>query len=73
MKDKFICKCFDCTVNLQPCNALRTRAQSICSRVMRPAPVRGHFAALQRQIAGMHGENAEMKVNIKRYLYYEYV
>jgi len=26
--------------------------------------MRAHFAALQQQIAGMRGENAEMKVNM---------
>lgn len=35
---------------------LHTR--SVCSRVMPSAPVRGQFAALQRQIADMRGGNA---------------
>ena len=45
-----------CEVDLQPCNPLRIYARSICSRVTPSAPVRGHFAALQQQIAGMRGE-----------------
>jgi hypothetical protein len=48
-----------CAVNLQPCNPLRTCAQSIYSRVMPSAPVRGHFAALQRHPAPVRGEIAE--------------
>lgn len=48
-----------CTTTEQPCNPLRTCAQSIYSRVMPSAPVRGHFAALQRHPAPVRGENAE--------------
>ncbi len=54
-----------CEVNLQPCNAPRIYARSICSPAEASAYMRGHFAALQRQIAGMRGENAEMKQQIE--------
>ena len=36
-----------CGMPKQPCNAPRTRARSICSRAMLPAPVRGRFTAVQ--------------------------
>ena len=55
-----------CAVNLQPCNALRTCARSIYSRAKPSAPVRGHFAALQRHPAPVRGENARMKQQIER-------
>ena len=55
-----------CAVNLQPCNAPRIDARSVCSPAEASAYMRARLAALQQQIAGMRGGNAEMKIKPKK-------
>ena len=55
-----------CGMAKQPCNAPRIYARSICSPADASAYMRARFAALRRQIAGMRGENAEMKQQIEQ-------
>lgn len=55
-----------CGMAKQPCNAPRIDARSVCSPAEASAYMRARLAALQQQIAGMRGGNAEMKIKQKK-------